>query len=179
MPNYNNPPGVQMFHFLINEAAGGISTAVDGFNVANILQEQNPAAYELLTNIAVPFRIYSEKGDIFSANPLFTLDTRGKLKIFRFSNQVTQSLNLPPEKMKAFYDAYRSLGKLVEDPSNMVKFRLNTGDMMTTNNHRVMHGRTAYDVNSGDRHLQLSYMDLDDVLSRIRMIKRPTTNEKS
>ena len=56
----------------------------------------------------------------------------------------------------------------------MVKFRLNTGDMMATNNLRVMHGRTSYNINSGDRHLQLSYMDYDDVLSRIRMIKKAT-----
>ena len=41
---------------------------------------------------------------------------------------------------------------------------------MVTNNLRVMHGRNAYDPSSGDRHLQLSYMDFDDLLSRIRML---------
>jgi len=172
MPSYNNPPGVQMFHFLVNEAEGGISTAVDGFNVAQQLKEQDPNAYKILSETAVPFRIYSDKGDILSANPILTLDTFGHLKVFRFSNQVTQSLNLPPDKMSEFYHAYRLLGKLVEDPNNMVKFQLNTGDIMATNNLRVMHGRTAYELNSGDRHLQLSYMDYDDVLSRIRMIKK-------
>ena len=44
--------------------------------------------------------------------------------------------------------------------------------MMATNNLRVMHGRTSYDATSGDRHLQLSYMDYDDISSRIRMIKK-------
>ena len=47
---------------------------------------------------------------------------------------------------------------------------LNTSDMMTTNNLREIHGHTAYDVNSSDRHSQLTYMDYDDVLSRIHMI---------
>jgi gamma-butyrobetaine dioxygenase len=41
---------------------------------------------------------------------------------------------------------------------------------MVTNNLRVLHGRNAYDSSTGDRHLQLSYMDFDDVLSRIRML---------
>ncbi|MEH6456927.1 MAG: TauD/TfdA family dioxygenase [Cocleimonas sp.] len=172
MPNYNNPPGVQMFHFLVNEAKGGMSTAVDGFNIAHQLKKQDPAAYKTLTEIQVPFRMYSSRGDIMSENPLLTLDTSGNLKVFRFSNQLTQTLNIPADKMDDFYHAYRLLGKLIEDPSNMVKFRLNTSDMMATNNLRVMHGRTSYDVNSGDRHLQLSYMDYDDVLSRIRMIKK-------
>lgn len=172
MPNYNNPPGIQMFHFLVNEAKGGESTAVDGFNVANQLKKQDPKAYKTLTEIDVPFRIFSDKGDIISANPLLTLDTVGNLKVFRFSNQTAQSLNISSEKIAEFYHAYRLLGKLIEDPNNMVKFSLNTGDMMATNNLRVMHGRTSYDASRGDRHLQLSYMDYDDVLSRIRMIKK-------
>ena len=172
MPNYNNPPGVQMFHFLVNDAIGGMSTAVDGFNIARQLKQQDPEAYNTLSEIAVPFRMFSSRGDIFSANPLLTLDTSGNLKVFRFSNQLAQTLNLPLDKMEAFYHAYRLLGRLIEDPNNMVKFRLNTSDMMATNNLRVLHGRTSYDVNSGDRHLQLSYMDYDDVLSRIRMIKK-------
>lgn len=172
MPNYNNPPGVQMFHFLVNEAKGGMSTAVDGFNIARQLKEQDSEAYRTLTKVAVPFRMRSSRGDILSANPLLTLDAAGNLKVFRFSNQLAQSLNLSNNELDEFYHAYRLLGKLIENPTNMVKFRLNTGDMMATNNLRVMHGRTAYDVNSGDRHLQLSYMDYDDVLSRIRMIKK-------
>ena len=44
--------------------------------------------------------------------------------------------------------------------------------MIGTNNHHVMHGRSSYDVNSGDRYLQLSFMDNDYVLSRIRTIKK-------
>lgn len=172
MPNYNNPPGVQMFHFLVNDAIGGMSTAVDGFNVARQLKEQDPAAYKTLTEIAVPFRMDSSRGDILSANPLLTLDVEGNLKVFRFSNQLTQALIIPVDRMEAFYHAYRLLGKLIETRNNRVKFRLNTGDMMVTNNLRVMHGRTSYEVSSGDRHLQLSYMDYDDVLSRIRMIKK-------
>lgn len=172
MPNYNNPPGVQMFHFLVNETEGGMSTAVDGFHVAAQLKQQDPEAYEILMKVAVPFRMISSRGDVYSANPLLTLDASGVLKVFRYSNQLAQTLNIPTSQIDDFYRAYRKLGKIVEAPENMVKFRLNTGDMMATNNLRVMHGRTSYDASSGDRHLQLSYMDYDDVLSRIRMIKK-------
>jgi len=172
MPNYNNPPGVQMFHFLVNETEGGMSTAVDGFHIAAQLKQQDPEAYDVLTKVAVPFRMFSSRGDVYSANPMLTLDCSGALKVFRYSNQLAQTLNISTSQMDDFYRAYRKLGKLVEASENMVKFRLNSGDMMATNNLRVMHGRTAYDALTGDRHLQLSYMDYDDVLSRIRMIKK-------
>lgn len=149
-----------------------MSTAVDGFNVARQLKEIDPKAYQILSEVSMPFKIDSSRGDIRSANPMLTLDSKGDLKVFRYSNQTATVLTIPQEQMQDFYDAYRLLGRLVEDPSNMVKFRLNTGDIMATNNLRVMHGRTAYDPASGERHLQLSYMDYDDVISRIRMIKK-------
>lgn len=169
MPCYNNPPGVQMFHFLVNETDGGESTAVDGFNVAAKLQQQDPEAYRILASAPVGFQMDSARGDIASSNPLLTLDANGELKVFRFSNQLARPSNIPAEQMDDFYHAYRKLGRLIESPDNKVQFRLNTGDMMVTNNLRVMHGRNAYS-GDGQRHLQLSYMDMDDVMSRIRMI---------
>lgn len=172
MPNYNNPPGVQMFHFLANESQGGNSTAVDGFNVARQLKELDSDAYHLLTITPMRFRMFSSRGDVESSNPLLTLDTEGKLKVFRYSNQLAQPVNLPVDQMERFYHAYRMLGRIVEDPENMVEFHLSAGDMMITNNLRIMHGRKSFDLSTGDRHLQLSYMDMDDVLSRIRMIKK-------
>ena len=172
MPVYNNPPGVQMFHFLVNESEGGNSTAVDGFQVAAKLKQQDPQAFQLLSQTPVNFKMFSARGDLEARNPLLTLDTNGELKVFRYSNQLAQPANLSSDEMLAFYDAYQKLGKLVEDPRNMVEFRLNTGDMMATNNLRVMHGRKAFDPSTGDRHLQLTYMDMDDVLSRIRMIRK-------
>ena len=176
MPNYNNPPGVQMFHFLINESKGGESTAVDGFNVAAKLKEQNPEAYQVLATTPVQFRMYSARGDVIGSNPLLTLGADGELKVFRFSNQLAQPSNLAPNKIEGFYDAYRKLGRLIEDPKNRVQFRLETGDIMVTNNLRVMHGRNSYDPSTGGRHLQLSYMDFDDVMSRIRMLKKAALN---
>lgn len=170
MPNYNSPPGVQMFHFLVNDCEGGKSTAVDGFEVARQLKEQDEEAYRILATTPVPYRMYSSRGDVISYNPMLTLDAHGHLKVFRFSNQLMLPVSLPPDKVEPFYEAYRKLGKLVDDPGNLIRFRLNSGDILATNNLRVMHGREAFDSDSGARHLQLSYMDFDDILSCIRMI---------
>jgi len=172
MPNYNNPPGVQMFHFLVNDSIGGESTAVDGAHVSNILKQSDPEAYRILSTTPMSFRMFSDRGDIANSNPLFSLDVHGELKVFRYSNQLAQPLALEPDKVHAFYQAYIKLGKLIDAPENKVQFRLNTGDIMVTNNLRVLHGRNSYAPSSGGRHLQLSYMDYDDVLSRICMLKK-------
>ena len=172
MPNYNNPPGVQMFHFLVNESEGGESTAVDGFKVAADLLARDPQAYQTLATTPVEFRMFSSRGDIQSSNPLLTLDHSGELNVFRFSNQLAQPARISAEQMSEFYRAYQLLGQMIEDPSYKIEFRMKTGDIMVTNNLRVLHGRNSYDANSGARHLQLSYMDFDDVLSRIRMLKQ-------
>jgi gamma-butyrobetaine dioxygenase len=44
--------------------------------------------------------------------------------------------------------------------------------MLTFDNRRVLHGRTAFDPNSGPRHLQGTYLDRDLVLSRLRVLDR-------
>jgi gamma-butyrobetaine dioxygenase len=170
MPVYNNPPGVQMFHFLANESVGGASTAVDGFKVAQLLKDSDPDAFTVLANTPVTFRMFSSRGDVSSSNPVLELDSHGEMKVIRFSNQLAQPINVPASKMETFYRAYRKLGALIEAPENKVEFRLETGDMMVTNNLRVLHGRNSYDGSTGARHLQLSYMDFDDVLSRLRML---------
>ncbi len=170
MPNYNNPPGVQMFHFLANDSIGGESTAVDGANIVEQLKSQDLESFNLLCQTPVSFRMFSERGDVVNSNPLITLDSNDEMSVFRFSNQLAQPVNLLPDQVIPFYQAYTTLGKLIDAPENRVQFRLDAGDIMVTNNLRVMHGRNAYDPNSGARHLQLSYMDYDDVLSRIRML---------
>ncbi len=176
MPNYNNPPGVQMFHFLANESVGGDSTAVDGFFVAQKLREEDPEAFAVLAHTPVVFRMFSARGDVQSANPMFTLDAQGELKVVRFSNQLLQTNMLASAQMESFYRAYRKLGRMIESDQHKIQFRLNSGDIMVTNNLRVLHGRTAYTGGSGERHLQLSYIDFDDVLSRIRMLKKTSAD---
>ena len=171
IPCYNSPPGVQMFHFLRNESKGGESTAVDGFYVAHQLKQDDPKAYEILSTTPIHYRIFSSRGDLQARNPMLMHDSEGNLKTLRFSNQVAQPSNLDADSMLAFYDAYRKLGRMIEAPENKVEFKLGSGDILATNNLRVLHGRNAYDPNTGDRHLQITYMDMDDVYSRIRMLR--------
>ncbi|MEX2630054.1 MAG: TauD/TfdA family dioxygenase [Tistlia sp.] len=170
MPNYAWPPSIQLLHFMRNEARGGETTAVDGFQVAERLREERPDCFDLLTHVQACWRMFSEKGDIVGRAPMITLDPEGRITLVRFSNQLMQPLQIAPELVEPFYEAYRILARMIEDPANQVVMRMSSGDLVTTHNHRVLHGRKAFDPASGARKLQLSYMDFDDLLSRIRLL---------
>jgi len=44
--------------------------------------------------------------------------------------------------------------------------------MITFNNLRILHGRTAFgDEQGGERHVEGAYLDWDEVRSRIRVLK--------
>jgi gamma-butyrobetaine dioxygenase len=53
-----------------------------------------------------------------------------------------------------------------------MSFPFKAGDLIIFDNRRILHGRTAYDPNSGDRALRGTYLDRDDVLSKIRQLQR-------
>ena len=78
---------------------------------------------------------------------------------------------LPPEKMKLFYKAYFRLFALMNDERASFWYKLESGEAFTANNHRVLHGRSAYhDSNTNVRVVQLAFLDLDCVQSKIRFL---------
>jgi len=177
LPSYHWPPSVQLIHCLENQARGGDSIVVDGFHCAAALRRERPQAFETLTRVAVPFRLYASDGDTLARAPIIQLDTEGRVCTFRFSNQLLQPLDIPAGRVEPFYDAYRALSRLVVEPRNQVRFRLERGDMMVLHGHRVMHGRAAFDPESGPRHLQDVYMEFDDFMGRIRLLRAKLRGE--
>ena len=76
-------------------------------------------------------------------------------------------IDVHPNKMKKFYEAYRFFISLLHDEKFMIEFRLSSGDIFCFNNRRVLHGRKAFDPNSGRRHLQGYYVERDDLIARL------------
>ena len=82
------------------------------------------------------------------------------------------TLKINHKKMKNFYLAYREFSKLAHSNNFKVNLRLKPGDILCFNNRRVLHGRTAFDPNSGHRHLQGYYMDHDEIAGRLNALKK-------
>jgi gamma-butyrobetaine dioxygenase len=170
---YTNPPSGQVLAMLVNDATGGHNIIVDGFSIVDQLP---PAAVAVLSRVAVGFRQYSPQAEGFTRQPLIELDREGRCTHLRFSNQLMQPLPFDDPDLAAWYDAYRLLGTAISDPENHVTFRLDAGDTLIVNNHRVLHAREAF-VPDGPRHLQDIYFDADDVIGLLAQMTGEAKNE--
>ena len=171
MPSYDWPPSIQLLHFLSNRSTGGESTLVDGWAALAELRRTHPEHFDTLCRVPVPYQLFSEAEDTWAENPMITLDAHGEVKLFRFSNQLAQPLSVSFDQVEAFYDAYRTLGSIIDSGRYRAVFRSGDGDLLTVHSHRVLHGRLPYDPTSGARHLQDVYMDFDDFLARRRVLR--------
>ena len=169
---YSWPPNVMAFHCLQNEVAGGASHYVDGANVVSQLRQTNPEALKIMTDYAVEFRLWSKKADTMSLYPPVILDERGALAVLRYANWTVQPLKTVPfDLVPQWYDAWRALAERINAPENRVSYRCAPGDILLINNHRVLHGRDAFDDGQGRRHFQQVYMELDDLSGFRRIVQ--------
>jgi len=174
LPWFETPPGYQFLHCLINSAEGGQSSAVDGFAVADYLRKNEKEIFETLVSIPLKFKdndYTQELIRIFHA-PAFTLTKDNDFNDIRFSVATMDALDCHPDDMERVYKAHHRLGNLLHDDKFQIKFRLNPGDIFSFNNRRVLHGRTAFDPNSGHRHLQGYYIDRDEIIGRLNFLKK-------
>jgi alpha-ketoglutarate-dependent taurine dioxygenase len=180
MPSYHWPPSIQLLHFLVNDANGGESTLVDGWRVLADLRAATPDAFDILTRVPVTFQLFSADEDTRATAPIVQLDPLGRVTTFRFSNQLALPVRAEFDDIQRFYDAYRTLGRMLDSPTYKHAFATATGDLLTVHGHRVLHGRMAFDPESGARHLQDVYMEYDDLMARLAVLSgthRPTPSD--
>ncbi len=174
LPWFENPPGYQFLHCLINDAEGGDSSAVDAFAVAEYLKNNEKEIFETLVNTPLRFRDkdYTQEAHRSFYAPAITLTKDGDYNDIRFSVATMDALDCHPNIMDKVYKAHHKFGNLLHDDKFQIKFRLEKGDIFSFNNRRLLHGRTAFNPNSGHRHLQGYYMDRDEIIARLNFLKK-------
>ena len=174
LPYYEYAPGYQFLHCLVNDAEGGISTCLDGFNIANFLKKNDSKIFDLLINTSVKFNDndYTQNKIHIHHSPIVNLSENGDFNDIRFNMGAMGILDISPELMEGFYKAYRKFASLLKSNQYLIKFKLKAGDIFCFNNRRVLHGRTKFNPSSGHRHLQGYYIDRDEILSRLNFLKK-------
>ena len=163
-------PGYQMFHCLVADCTGGENVLIDGFRIAEIMQRDAPADFQLLTEVAIPGQYIDEGRGIhlMARRPLFRLDDSGKLVQVSYNNYDRAPLALPPERQRAFYRALATFNALCSEPSLQCRRRLLPGSVLLFDNWRILHARDAY---TGYRRLAGVYLNKEDVESRLRFLR--------
>ena len=169
LPYFEYAPGYQFLHCLVNNASGGKSSVVDGFAVADYLRKNEKDVFRLLTETYVKFKDtdYTQKAIRILHSPIITLNKNNDFNDIRFSMAAMGTIDVNPKKMKKFYDAYQFFASLLQSNKFKINFRLEAGDIFCFNNRRVLHGRTEFDPNSGNRHLQGYYIERDEIIARL------------
>jgi gamma-butyrobetaine dioxygenase len=168
---YRDPvPGLQLLHCLESSVDGGETVLQDGFMAARVLREENPRHFEVLCNNRIGFRFSDAEADLTARVPLIEVNDRTEVVKLRFNNRSIDTILLPPEQMRRFYDAYRHLAEILEREELQLEFKLNPGELMLFDNTRVLHARRAYSA-GGMRHLQGAYSDLDGLYSCLRRLE--------
>ena len=174
LPWFENPPGYQFLHCLINSAKGGDSSAVDAFAVAEYLKNNNKDVFDTLVKVPLKFRDkdYTQQSHRGFYAPALSLTKDGDYNDVRFSVATMDTLDCHPDLMEKVYNAHHIFGNLLHDDKFQIRFRLEPGDIYSFNNRRVLHGRTEFDPNSGHRHLQGYYIDRDEIIGRLKYLKK-------
>lgn len=176
LPHHQEVPGYQLLHCLVNEADGGESLLADGFYLAELIKDQDPEAFALLTSLPVNHRYQDEQADHFYSGPLIVLNSAGEITQVRFAPNVVAPLDVPFPQMQAMRRAYHKFAALTREPRLQVRLKFEPGHLVITDNHRVLHGRTAF---TGVRRLQGCYWEHSELLSRIRVLERKFQVEAS
>jgi len=172
LPWFENPPGYQFLHCLINSAKGGDSSAVDAFAVADYLRKNEKDIFDILVSVPLKFRDkdYTQQAIRSVYGTAISLTKDGDYNDIRYSIATLDALDCHPDIMEKVYKAHHRFGNLLHDEKFQINFRLKPGDMFCFNNRRLLHGRTEFNPNSGKRHLQGYYIDRDEVIGRLNFL---------
>ncbi len=172
LPPEELAPGVQFLHCRVNDASGGDSLFVDAVAVANDLKRHYPEYFRLLCELKTPFRYTTRDHDVRSRQHIIELDSvTGEVSGISFSQHLADTFDFAQSLLDEFYPAFRKFGQMMQQEKYLMRFRLNAGECVIFDNHRIAHGRAAFDEGSGDRYLRGCYVDRGELRSKYRVLR--------
>ncbi|KAI9278029.1 trimethyllysine dioxygenase [Sporodiniella umbellata] len=170
---FTEPAGLQMFHKLAFDGQGGDSLFVDGFHIARQLKSLYPEAYRTLSTTRVPTHSAGDSQVLIVPSPrhqpILQHGPDGSLYQIRYNNDDRSTLDhLSSTNLEAFYDALFHWHRLLTSAHNERWDALPPGRVVTFDNWRVLHGRSAF---TGHRRICGAYLPRDDYKSRARVVR--------
>ncbi len=153
-PFLEDPPRYQLLQCLRPAAEGGENQVADAQAAARYLASENRDAAELLRTLPVRFHRKQKAFEAIVDAPILRDDAQGfQVRASYFTLAPHQHSF---DRMEAYYAAYRRFFRLVRDPRHQYRFRLDAGDFLFYDNHRMLHARSSF---RGARWLRGIYFD--------------------
>lgn len=172
LPSEDAAPGIQFLHCRANTVSGGYSLFLDGAAAAEALRVEDPDAFALLAGHDLPFFRRHEGWDYRAHQRVIELDRDGQVSGVTISQHLQDVIDLPQALLDDYYPAFCRFLCLLREERFVNRFRLESGTCIVFDNHRVVHGREAFEANSGQRHLRGCYVSRGSVRSTYRVLSR-------
>ncbi len=165
--------GLLLMHCLQAHPEGGRSMLVDGFAVAARLREQSPEAFALLSTVPIAFgSVVAERDDWRASGRVISVSADGVIEGIRYNGNSIGQLDLPDDLIEPVYAALESFESILYDHNLWWRPLLAPGDLLVIDNHRVLHGREAFDATAGERHIQCCNVERDDFHNNYRRLAK-------
>jgi DUF971 family protein len=164
-----SPPGVNILHCVHQAENGGESLLVDGFYLSNQMREHHPDHFETLTTIPQPYhRIVPDDG-VYQrmCGQVIKVDNEGDVVGFRFHTRSAAPLDVPEGNVLQVHAANVELSRMMLQEESQACFKLESGDAVFFDNHRVMHARKAFD--DPHRHMQIANVSRERFHLKLRV----------
>jgi gamma-butyrobetaine dioxygenase len=175
LPTRETPPGFQMLHCLVNTCAAGFSTMADGYAVVRHLREHQPDVHDVLANTNWVFFNRSPEHDHRWTGPLIDYGAPGMPLTLRAFHPLRAFPDMDDADVPAAYAALREFSRLAGSDEFQMRYPFRPGDLVAFDNRRLLHGRASIDADGGQRELHGTYIDHDEVYSRLRVLSRNLT----
>jgi len=130
------------------------------------MKREYPQAFDVLCKVQVPGRYIRPDAYLETRRPVFRVNNDGEILQVSFNNHDRAPFRLENNDMKNFYEAYGMFYRLAHDKNRQFEFLLEPGNILTFDNWRLLHGRSAL---TGFRQLCGGYHNREDFESRIRL----------
>ena len=165
--------GLLLMHCLQAHPEGGRSMLVDGFAVAARLREQSPDAFALLSTVPIAFgSVVADRDDWRASGRVISVSADGVIEGIRYNGNSVGQLDLRDDLVEPVYTALENFESILYDRSLWWRPLLAPGDLLVIDNHRVLHGREAFDAAAGERHIQCCNVERDDFHNHYRRLAK-------
>jgi len=176
-PHVDNPyrvpqPGYVLLHCLSNDAEGGESGLTDGYFVADKMRREYPDLFEALCTVPIVWRYADDQAILEHTSPFIDVRADGRIDHIRFHGRCDLVSPVDPDKLDVFFRARRKYAELIRADDIQLRFKLQPGEMFMVDNHRIIHSRRSFKLETGSRHMRQAYIDRDVVSSRQKTLHR-------